>query len=203
MLSDWRRVAVQVTTQAQVRTEVVWFNFAPQRMHWASHAGRNATDRQRIKRKATRWAQGLPEDAAGRTSRGALGDHGRRGPVMARINQASLRAQLDDCRAQFEAIKQHGEASADTLALINTLFMLVDIVVAVFLERTTPKTSRNSGLPSSRDGTDGGTHTEGKSGSRSRGPKARHARSDNLRTVTTTHTSAVTECRQCRAPDLG
>ena len=117
---------------------------------------------------------------------------------MARINHASLRAQLHHCRAQFEAIKQHGEASADTLALINALFMLVDIVVAVFLERTTPKTSRNSGLPSSRDGTDDGqTHTEGKSGSRSRGPKARHARSDNLRTVTTTHTSAVTGCRQC------
>ena len=117
---------------------------------------------------------------------------------MARINHASLRAQLHDCRAQFEAIKQHGEASADTLALINALFMLVDIVVAVFLERTTPKTSRNSGLPSSRDGTDDGqTHTEGKSGSRSRGPKARHARSDTLRTVTTTHTSPVTGCRQC------
>ena len=117
---------------------------------------------------------------------------------MARINQASLRAQLHDYRAQFEAIKQHGEASADTLALIDALFMLVDIVVAVFLERTTPKTSRNSGLPSSRDGTDDGqTHTEGKSGSRSRGPKARHARSDTLRTVTTTHTSAVTGCRQC------
>ena len=117
---------------------------------------------------------------------------------MARLNHASLRAQLHDCRTQFEAIKQHGEASADTLALINALFMLVDIVVAVFLERTTPKTSRNSGLPSSRDGTDDGqTHTEGKSGSRSRGPKARHARSDNLRTVTTTHTSAVTGCRQC------
>ena len=61
---------------------------------------------------------------------------------MARINQASLRAQLDDCRAQFDAIKQKGEASADTLALINALFMLVDIVVAVFLEKTTPKTSR-------------------------------------------------------------
>ena len=58
MLSDWRRVAVQVMTQAQVRTEVVWLNFTPQRMHWASHAGRNAAERQRIKRKATRWAQG-------------------------------------------------------------------------------------------------------------------------------------------------
>ena len=53
----------------------------------------------------------------------------------------------------FEAIKQKGEASADTLALINALFMLVDIVVAVFVEKTTPKTSRNSGVPSSRDAT--------------------------------------------------
>ena len=96
---------------------------------------------------------------------------------MARINQASLRVQLDECRAQFDAIKQKGEASADTLALINALFMLVDILVAVFLEKTTPKTSRNSSLPSSRDGTDEGeTHTAGRSGSR--GPKARHARSD-------------------------
>ena len=58
MLSDWRRVAVQVTTQAQVRTEVVWFNFRPDRMHWAGHAGRNSTDRQRIKRKAARWSEG-------------------------------------------------------------------------------------------------------------------------------------------------
>ena len=35
-----------------VNTEVVWFNFAPDRVHWASYAGRNFTDRQRIKRKA-------------------------------------------------------------------------------------------------------------------------------------------------------
>ncbi len=58
LLRDWRRIAVQVTTQAQVRTEVVWLNFEPGRMHSASHAGRNRTDRQRIKRKAARWAAG-------------------------------------------------------------------------------------------------------------------------------------------------
>ena len=58
MLSDWRRVALQVTTQARVRTEVVWLNFEPERMHWAGHAGQNNTDRQRIKRKAARWAEG-------------------------------------------------------------------------------------------------------------------------------------------------
>ncbi len=63
MLAGWRRLALQVTTQGLVRTEVVWFNYAPDRMHWASHAGRNFTDRQRIKRKAANWGrryQALP-----------------------------------------------------------------------------------------------------------------------------------------------
>ena len=56
-LSGWRRLAMQVMTQGVVRTEVVWFNFEPDRMHWASCAGRNFTDRQRIKRKAANWAR--------------------------------------------------------------------------------------------------------------------------------------------------
>ncbi len=63
VLAGWRRLALQVTIQGLVRTEVVWFNYAPDRMHWASHAGRNFTDRQRIKRKAANWGrryQALP-----------------------------------------------------------------------------------------------------------------------------------------------
>ena len=50
--------------QAGVRTEKLWFNFAVDRVHWASYAGKNFTDRQRIKRKAANWArryQDLPQ----------------------------------------------------------------------------------------------------------------------------------------------
>ena len=57
MLAGWRKLSLQVTTRAQVRTEVVWFNFAPDGVHWASFAGRNFTDRQRIKRKAANWGR--------------------------------------------------------------------------------------------------------------------------------------------------
>jgi DNA adenine methylase len=35
----------------------LWFNFEPGRVHWASYAGKNYTDRQRIKRKAESWAE--------------------------------------------------------------------------------------------------------------------------------------------------
>ena len=35
----------------------VWFNFAAERLHWARYAGKNFTDRQRIKRKAQSWGR--------------------------------------------------------------------------------------------------------------------------------------------------
>jgi hypothetical protein len=63
LLGGWNTVALQAMTRGGVRTEKLWFNFSPDRVHWASYAGRNFTDRQRIKRKAARWAtryEGLP-----------------------------------------------------------------------------------------------------------------------------------------------
>ncbi|MEA3643604.1 MAG: DNA methylase [Lamprobacter sp.] len=56
-LSDWQHLELQVMNQAGVRTEKLWFNFTPERVHWARCAGKNFTDRQRIKRKAESWAR--------------------------------------------------------------------------------------------------------------------------------------------------
>ena len=56
-LVDWQALELQVMNQAGVRTEKLWFNFTPQRLFWAGYAGKNFTDRQRIKRKAENWAK--------------------------------------------------------------------------------------------------------------------------------------------------
>ena len=56
-LSGWNNIELQVMNQGGVRTEKLWFNFVVDRLHWASFAGRNFTDRQRIKRKAGRWGK--------------------------------------------------------------------------------------------------------------------------------------------------
>jgi hypothetical protein len=56
-LRDWQRLELQVMNQAGVRTEKLWFNFTPERLFWAGYAGKNFTDRQRIKRKAESWAR--------------------------------------------------------------------------------------------------------------------------------------------------
>ena len=54
---EWRTLELQVMNQAGVRTEKLWFNFTPDRVHWARFAGKNFTDRQRIKRKAESWGK--------------------------------------------------------------------------------------------------------------------------------------------------
>jgi hypothetical protein len=56
-LAGWRSLELQVMNQAGVRTEKVWFNFSPDRVHWARYTGKDHTDRQRIKRKAESWAE--------------------------------------------------------------------------------------------------------------------------------------------------
>ena len=56
-LHGWRSVELQVMNQGGVRTEKLWMNFTIDRVHWASFAGKNFTDRQRIKRKAASWGR--------------------------------------------------------------------------------------------------------------------------------------------------
>ena len=63
MLSEWNSVELQAMTQGGPRTEKLWYNYDIDRVHWATYAGKDFTDRQRIKRKAGRWAknyQALP-----------------------------------------------------------------------------------------------------------------------------------------------
>jgi len=63
LLEGWHCVQLQAMTWGGPRTEKLWYNYELERAHWATYAGKNFTDRQRIKRKAERWAknyQALP-----------------------------------------------------------------------------------------------------------------------------------------------
>ena len=57
LLDGWRSLELQVMNRGGVRTEKLWFNFVPDRVHWAGRAGRNFTHRQTIKRKAASWGE--------------------------------------------------------------------------------------------------------------------------------------------------
>ncbi len=57
LLPDWRTLEFQVMTRGGVRTEKLWLSFEADAAHWTTYAGKNFTDRQRIKRKAQSWAK--------------------------------------------------------------------------------------------------------------------------------------------------
>lgn len=56
VLADWWSCDFQAMTRGGVRTETIWCNFEPGAQHYHTYAGKNFTERQRIKRKAERWA---------------------------------------------------------------------------------------------------------------------------------------------------
>ncbi|WEF11970.1 DNA adenine methylase [Pectobacterium actinidiae] len=56
LLHDWRAIEFQVMTRGGVRTEKLWMNFPEGVAYSAAFAGKDYIDRQRIKRKAERWA---------------------------------------------------------------------------------------------------------------------------------------------------
>jgi hypothetical protein len=57
ILEDWNCVELQAMTWGGPRTEKLWYNYSIDRVHWITYAGKDFTDRQRIKRKAERWAR--------------------------------------------------------------------------------------------------------------------------------------------------
>lgn len=57
LLGDWRSIQFQVMTRGGPRTEQLWMNYPAGAAYSAAFAGKDYIDRQRIKRKALRWAR--------------------------------------------------------------------------------------------------------------------------------------------------
>ena len=64
---------------------------------------------------------------------------------MATVNKASLRSEFDALKARFESLRESGGMGDEARALFDALLMLFELLMAVFMERGTPKGSRNSG----------------------------------------------------------
>ncbi len=119
---------------------------------------------------------------------------------MARVNTASLRSEFDALQGRFEELCAQGGMSPESRALVDALLTLLQLLMAVFMERRTPKGSRNSGLPSSQAEPDGTARR--RPGAKGKGPKAGAAGDGPNRLVVEQRTAPVAECRAC-GRDLG
>jgi transposase len=116
---------------------------------------------------------------------------------VASVNGVCLRAEFEGLKGQFEALCARGRISAEGRALIQALLMLFELLMAVFMEKSTPKNSRNASVPPSRTPKDDDTAC--RPGSQSKGPEQPLERARHTRTVETVAIAPVTTCASCGA----
>ena len=119
---------------------------------------------------------------------------------MATVDRQSLREEFERLKAEFGQLSAAGRMSAETRALFNALLMLFEVLMAIFMEKTTAKGGRNSSMPPSQTSRDETAAT--RPGAKGKGVKQNDARSRHSRTVTTPAAAAVDACANCGA-DLG
>jgi transposase len=112
------------------------------------------------------------------------------------VNKQSLRDEFTTLKERFGQLCTNGKVGAESRALIEALLMLMQVLIAVFMEKNTVKTSKNSSKPSSQTEKDEsaisaspGTHTKGK--------PLDPSRAANTRTVESVQVSWVSSCEEC------
>ena len=114
---------------------------------------------------------------------------------MATVNKSSLRAEFDALKARFESLCAAGKMSAESRALVDALLMLFEVLMAVFMEKHTPKSSANSSLPASQSPNDETART--RPGAKGKGPSHNDARCANTRTREYVKVLSVDACGRC------
>jgi transposase len=114
---------------------------------------------------------------------------------MTSLDKASVRTEVSRLKADFEKLCAEGKITCESQAIMNSLFMVVELILAIFLERTTKKNATNSSTPPSQTGKDESalSHT----GSNGKGKPENKAAAQNRRTVETVTLSKVETCDVC------
>ena len=69
---------------------------------------------------------------------------------MASIDKTSVRNEVSRLKADFEKLCAEGETKNEIKVLMNSMFMIIELMLSIFLERATKKDNKNSSKPSSQ-----------------------------------------------------
>jgi len=107
----------------------------------------------------------------------------------------SVRGELDRLQSEFERLSQENALTGESRLLMRSMLTLLELICAIFLEKNTPKTTKNSSKPSSQ--TDKDESALGQQGSKGKGKRERPDLAANSRVVETVTVSEVTTCLVC------
>jgi len=114
---------------------------------------------------------------------------------MATLDKQSVREEFDKIKSGFDEQVKAGKVTSEVATLVNTLIMLFSIVLSIFLEKKTKKTSANSGIPPSQTGKDETTPSKNKTNGK--GHHETTTMAENTRTIESVTTTSVESCDKC------
>ena len=118
---------------------------------------------------------------------------------MANLDKTSVRTEVSRLKIDFEQLCTDGKVTAESKALMMSMFLIVELILSIFLEKITKKDSKNSSIPPSQTGKD--ESALGHQGSHGKGKKANDTLARNTRVNQQVTISTVNFCDVC-AEDL-
>jgi len=114
---------------------------------------------------------------------------------LAHLDKTSVRNEVNQLKDGFEQLRAKGKINDEVLMLMKSLFMIIDLILSIFLERVTKKDSKNSSKPSSQ--TEKDESSLGQPGSHGKGKYENNAIAHNTRVIETVTLAKVHHCNVC------
>jgi transposase len=114
---------------------------------------------------------------------------------MASIDKTSVRNEVARLKADFERLCSNDEVSAEINVLMSSMFMIIELILSIFLERVTKKDNKNSSIPSSQ--TEKDESAIGQQRRHGKGKTENSATANNTRLNEVVTVSKVWRCDVC------
>ncbi len=114
---------------------------------------------------------------------------------MASIDKTSVRAEVNRLKSDFEQLCADGKITNEIKVIMSSMFMILELMLSIFLERATKKNNQNSSKPSSQ--TEKDESSLSKPGSNGKGKHENNDVARNTRTKETVKTTNVHCCNIC------
>lgn len=114
---------------------------------------------------------------------------------MSRIDKTSIRNEVSQLKTDFERLCSDGEIAGEIKILMKSMLMIMELMLTIFLEKSTKKDSKNSSIPPSQ--TDEDESALGQVGSKGKGKKENKDVANNSTVKETITLSPVLFCDVC------
>ena len=115
---------------------------------------------------------------------------------MAQIDKTTVRNEVSRIKADFEQLCARGKITSEIKILMNSMFMIMELMLSIFLEKATKKDNKNSSIPSSQTDKDESA-LEPAQGSNGKGKNEKPLTANNTRITETLTTIEVYNCDTC------